>query len=123
MFSGNLVNQAEIGFHRTYGGFAESYPINYSDLKVNAPSFDNALPYISVSGGFTVGGDGQGGFYVQNTYVFEDTLSWIRGRHSLRFGGGVTRPQLNFPGLQYAGMLIFLNYPGLLLGTGSLQSS
>jgi hypothetical protein len=115
-FSANLVNQAEIGFHRTFAGFVEHYPISFSDIGVSAPSFDNAIPFIAVSGGFTIGGIGQSAVYGQNTYVLEDTLSWTHGRHSLRFGGSLTRAQVNFPGLEYAGELIFLNYPGLLLG-------
>ena len=53
--------------------------------------------------------------------MFQDTVSWIHGRHSFRFGGGVTRAQDNMSAFQYAGYAIFINYPGLLLGQAPLN--
>ena len=116
LFSNHLVNQAEIGFHRTLGGTTQSFPLSYSDIGSSVPSFDNARPVIAVFGGLSVGGNGQTVSIAQNSYVFQDTLSWIHGRHSLRFGGGVTRAQDNLSKFQFGAYSVFLNYPGLLLG-------
>ena len=116
LFSTHLVNQAEIGFHRTYAGTNQSFPLTYSDIGSSVPSFDNARPVIAVFGGLSVGGNGQSLILGQNTYVFQDTLSWIHGRHSFRLGGGLTRAQDNLSSFQYGGYSIFLSYPGLLLG-------
>jgi hypothetical protein len=116
LFNGNLVNQAEIGFHRTLSGTDQKFPFSYSDIGSNVPSFDDARPVIIVAGGLSLGGDGQTVVLAQNTYVLQDTLSWIHGRHSFRFGGGVTRAQDNMSKFQFAGYAIFANYPGLMLG-------
>ena len=32
---------------------------------------------------------------MQNTYEFEDSLSWFRGKHSVKFGGNFRRTQIN----------------------------
>ena len=53
--------------------------------------------------------------------MFQDTLSWIHGRHSLRFGGGLTRAQNNQSKYIPGAYSIFLNYPGLLLGQAPLN--
>jgi Carboxypeptidase regulatory-like domain/TonB-dependent Receptor Plug Domain/TonB dependent receptor len=116
LFTTHLVNQAEIGFHRTYAGTQQSFPLSYSDIDSSVPSFDNARPVIAVFGGLSVGGNGQSVILGQNTYVFQDTLSWVHGRHSFRFGGGLTRAQDNLSSFQYGGYSVFLDYPGLLLG-------
>jgi hypothetical protein len=121
LFSGNLVNQAEIGFHRTLAGTDQKFPFSYSDIGSNVPSFDDARPVIIVAGGLSVGGDGQTVVLAQNTYLFQDTLSWIHGRHSFRFGGGITRAQDNMSRFQFAGYSIFINYPGLMLGQAPLN--
>lgn len=116
VFNGNLVNQAEIGFHRTAAGTDQKFPFSYSGIGSSVPSFDDARPVIIVAGGLSLGGNGQTVVLGQNTYVFQDTLSWTRGRHSLRFGGGITRGQDNLSKFQFAGYSIFINYPGLMLG-------
>lgn len=118
LFTTHLVNQAQVGFHRTYAGTTQSFPVSYSDLGSTVPSFDDARAVISVLGGFNMGGNGQTVILGQNTYVFQDTLSWIRGRHSFRFGGGLTRAQDNMSAFQYGAYSVFLNYPGLLYGQG-----
>ena len=71
---------------------------------------------MSVLGGFNVGGNGQSVLLGQNTYVLQDTVSWLRGRHSFRFGGGLTRGQDNMTAYAYGAYSIFCNYPGLLYG-------
>ncbi len=116
LFSARLVNQAEIGFHRTFAKQQPSSPFTYSEINSTVPDFDNDSPSLSVEGGFNTGGLGQGIILGQNTYVFQDTLSWIHGRHSFTFGGGLTRAQDNLTKSFYPGYSIFLNYPGLLIG-------
>ena len=57
LFSTHLVNQATIGFHRTYAGTDQSFPFSYSDIGSSVPSFDNARPVIDVLGGLNLGGN------------------------------------------------------------------
>jgi outer membrane receptor protein involved in Fe transport len=121
LFSTHLVNQAQVGFHRTSSGTDQSFPLKYSDISSTVPSFDNARAEISVFGGLSIGGNGQTVILGQNTYVFQDTLSWIRGRHSFRFGGSLSRAQDNMSEFAYGGYTVFINYPGLLLGQPPLN--
>ncbi len=71
---------------------------------------------IAVLGGMGVGGNGQTVVLAQNTVVFQDTLSWTRGRHSLRFGGSITHAEDNQSQFEFGAYSVYLNYPGLLLG-------
>ena len=120
-FNGSLVNQAQVGFHRTYAGTLQKFPLSYSSIGSSVPVFDDARAVIDVSGGFNLGGNGQTVILGQNTYVFQDTLSWVRGRHSLRFGGGISQAQDNMHQFAYGGYSIFLNYPGLLYGQAPIN--
>lgn len=115
-FSATLVNQASIGFHRTYAGVDQQFPFTYSELGSTVPSFDNSRPVLAVLGGMSVGGNGQTVVVVQNTYVIQDTVSWMRGRNSFRLGGGLTRAQDSNAQFQYGAYSVFLSYPGLMLG-------
>ncbi len=48
------------------------------------------LPYISISGGFTIGNDSEGELpQVGNTYTLTDNFSKIIGNHSLKFGADI----------------------------------
>jgi outer membrane receptor protein involved in Fe transport len=121
LFSNQLVNQAEFGFHRTFAGTDQTFPLSYSSINSTVPSFDDARPVIAAFGGLSIGGNGQTVILGQNTFVFQDTLSWIHGRHSLRFGGSLTRSQDNLSSFRYGAYSVFLNYPGLLLGQAPLN--
>ncbi len=46
------------------------------------------VPFISVDGSFSIGNNLEGELpQTGNTYHFQDNFSWVRGRHSLKFGG------------------------------------
>ncbi len=47
-------------------------------------------------------------FQIQNNYNFVDTLSWVKGAHSIRLGGDYTRVNLDkrFPQV-FNGQLFF----------------
>lgn len=119
IFSPTLLNQAEIGFNRAVAGFAQSSPYSFSDFGINVPAFDNATPAIGIgilNGGVGIGGPGQSVGFAQNTYVAQDLVSWTKGKHNLRFGGGVSRIQDNEPGLIYPGTIASLTFEDFLLG-------
>jgi hypothetical protein len=140
-FNGHLINQAVIGFHRLTGGISQGYPnttfangagcgsgaFTLSSICVPAvPSFDNPLPDVIVSGslslqnatsvGFNLGGNGQGVAIAQNFYDVNDSVSYIRGKHSLHLGGGINRSQINFPLFHFFGGLIYPTFADFLLG-------
>jgi hypothetical protein len=88
-----LVNEARLGYNRILITFladnnlnAAAYGINSG---VNAPI---GLPQITVTGAFEFGGinnfpQGRG----DNVEVLSDTLSWVHGKHTIKFGGEVRR--------------------------------
>ncbi|SPF35634.1 conserved exported hypothetical protein [Candidatus Sulfopaludibacter sp. SbA4] len=120
--SPRLLNQFEAGYHRTYVNTDQSEPLKYSAVGINAPSYDDGIPAISVNGALSLGGNGQSLRNTQNTYVLQDGASWTWGRHVIRFGGGVTRTQNNLEGFHYIAGMIFLSFPDLLLGLNATQS-
>jgi hypothetical protein len=120
IFSSSLVNQAVLGFHRTFAIFNQAKQFSYSQIGATVPGFDDTIPEIAIDfpspSGLTLGGNGQTIQIAQNNYNFQDSLSWTRGRHSFRFGGGIAREQLNNIGFHYVGGEIFLSWPDFLLG-------
>jgi hypothetical protein len=135
-FSDHLVNQAVLSYHRTSGGLVQSYSnISFANsagcaasgvttlasLCVPAPPFDNVLPQILVQGSFNLGGNGQGVGLHQNAYDFEDSVTYIRGKHSLHFGGGIDRSEINFPLFHFVSSLDYLSFDSFLTGSPYLS--
>jgi len=109
--SPSLVNEARLGFNRIHITFTPNSLLNPADFGIangiNAPS---GLPQISIGGtGINFGGpqgfpSGRG----DTTAVFADTLNYLRGKHSFKFGGEYRRfyyNQINGDD----GLLTFLN--------------
>jgi outer membrane receptor protein involved in Fe transport len=70
-------------------------------------------PFIQVAGYASVGDPitGPRNTY-QNTFDFSTSLSWIRGRHELKFGGGFQRDQINAEqGIASNGFFVFAPFP------------
>lgn len=131
-FSDRLLNQLVLSYHRTSGGLVQSYsnisfansagcagsgPTTLTSLCVTAPPFDNVLPQILVQGSFNLGGNGQGAVIHQNDYAFEDSITYIRGKHSLHIGGGIDRSEINFPVFHFVASLDYLSFNGFLTGS------
>ncbi|MGC2616664.1 MAG: carboxypeptidase regulatory-like domain-containing protein [Terracidiphilus sp.] len=79
------------------------------------PSLDAAIgpPFIQVSG-YTLVGDpitGPRDTY-ENVYDFSGSLSWVRGKHALKFGGGYQYQQINvLQGIATNGFFVFAPFP------------
>ncbi|MBO0857912.1 MAG: carboxypeptidase regulatory-like domain-containing protein [Chloracidobacterium sp.] len=115
-FSSTLLNQAEFGFHRIAAPTIQQEVFKWSDVGVKAPLIDNNFPAVGVSGSLALGGNGQGVDLVQNHFTFQDSVTYIRGRHTFRAGGGVTRSQVNLSNFHFFGGIIFASWPDFLLG-------
>src|SRR5215470_6303192 len=114
-----LVNQATIGYHRLLGLLNQAEPFHYSDIGVTAPSFDDLFPKVGVVGSFQTGGNGQGIRLTQNIYGFNDSVLWSLGRHSLHFGGGIERSQINQTNFHFFGGVQFPDFTQFLLGNAT----
>ena len=127
-FTPRLLNQLVLAYNRLNNLLVQSepqvqlpgsglVPFSYAAIGANAPGLDNPYPGIGVLGQFSLGGNGQGASIIQNNYNLYDTVSYTRGRHAFRFGGGLSRQQINFEGFHFLGLSAFLDVPDLLLGT------
>jgi hypothetical protein len=117
-FSSRLLNQATLGFHRTYTNAQGSSPFTFSSIGATTPSFDNDYPIILSESGFSIysapGAAGQD-LIAQTTYAGQDALSYVIGRHTLRFGGGVDHLHEN-RSLITGDLSVVFGLPDLLLG-------
>jgi hypothetical protein len=95
--SADKINEARFNFVRQY--FYQDTPNQDENIPsklglMNVP--DNFFPYFTISGAIPTSiGPGQHSGGAQNTFSFGDALTWVHGKHTLRFGGEVDRFQYN----------------------------
>ena len=94
IFGPNLTNEARLGFNRINITFTPNLQVNPADFGINnGINQDIGLPQISITGfNFNIGGPA--GFpqgRADMTVVLSDTLNYLRGNHSFKFGGEARR--------------------------------
>ena len=108
VLSPNLINEFRFGFIHTF--FAYAPPFNNVPLSanlgiVNANVNAQGQPDPELGGGALIGGynnqleyTGDYGPYnvPQSTWQTSDNLSWVKGKHTLKFGADILRRQVNF---------------------------
>lgn len=116
-FSPSLVGVVRFAFLRNKFLFDEH--INHTDPAslgfTYEPSLEEAIgpPFIQVAGFASVGDPitGPRNTY-QNTFDLNGSLSWIRGRHEMKVGGGYGHDQINvLQGIASNGFFVFVNAP------------
>jgi hypothetical protein len=113
--SSNLFNQIRFGYVRSISNINPQSPFSFSSVGITSAAQNNNLPEIAVAGSDTVDA-GAYAPYIQNNFDLEDNFSWVKGRHNLRFGGGVTRSQQANNGENYNGEVDFQTWPDFILG-------
>lgn len=93
-FGPTVVNEARFGFNRIHITFTPNSLLNPADLGINdGVNQPIGIPQITVGGtGINIGGPSnfpQG--RSDTTFVTSDTLSYLRGNHSFKFGGEFRR--------------------------------
>jgi hypothetical protein len=114
--SSNLLNQIDFGFNRTDVGTLQQEQFTFANIGVNAPPIANMFPVIGVNGSSATGGNGQSVRILQDHITIQDAATYVWGRHTLRFGGGITRSKLDLKNFTFFGGLLFLSWPDLLIG-------
>ena len=123
VFASNLINVARFGFIRFDGSEASIDPITGPDVGMQTPPTLPGIPGIQVTGLFTLGPPFQLSYFENtNTFVWQDTLSLTRGKHSLRMGAEAKRHQLDVAPSPPSGDLMFLSFPDFLLGESAAQN-
>lgn len=140
-FSPHLLNTARFGFnryyHRTMQEGAGGEDLLHFQNVVTDPII-NGLPTVSMTGY-----SGFGGFLThpdlvgQNLFQYENALTWIKGSHTFKFGGGLRHTQYpHTTGLFDRGLFSFagfvtgnpvadflLGHPFLAIGAGRLPTA
>src|SRR5208337_2827527 len=80
-----------------------------------APTLESAIgpPFVQVGGYASIGDPitGPRNTY-QNSYDFSGSLTWVHGRHQLKFGGGYQYEQINaLQGIATNGFFVFSGFP------------
>jgi hypothetical protein len=103
-FLPNLINETRAGYTRfdqvSINRLADIPAAELLGIRnLNRPDlpFTNGLPQIGIAGFSTIGEiTFLPYFNVINTYQFINTLTWVKGRHTFRFGGDIRRRQFNY---------------------------
>src|SRR5205085_8498269 len=109
IFSPNVVNEARFGFNRIAISFVDSFNAVSSDYGIpNGVTAPIGLPQITVNDlGLNFGGPSgfpQGRFVT--TGVLSDTLTYLKGKHSIKTGGEFRR----FDGNNYSSTAGTVNF-------------
>jgi len=116
-FRNAWLNEVRIGSVRTRATTEAKTPFHWSDVGVaeGEMSHNNELPSLEVLGSVSIA-SGFPRMIAQNSFVFGDNLSLVRGAHTVRFGGSLTRLQDNVNLVGLGSFLQFLSWPDFLLG-------
>ena len=109
-FSPNLINQALFSLVNPYSNLTDNPTIAPSALGINLPQYvAQGAVTANVSGYFDLAG-GAPSKFTGISYEIADNLSWLRGRHSIKFGfdtlklhfyqAFITTPTITFSGVR-----------------------
>jgi len=121
IFGPNLTNEARLGFNRINITFTPNAQLNPADFGINnGVNAEIGLPQMSITGfNFNLGGPA--GFpqgRADMTVVLSDTVSYLKGNHSFKFGGEARRFYNNNFTLD-TGTFTFPNVNSFLTGNGN----
>jgi len=108
----NIVNEFRFGYSHFFNSFGRELAFQRDVVKElgltavglnDPPPVAWGIPAVSITG-FSGFGDDSEGPYVNYNHTFQwtDSLSWIRGAHSFKFGADIRRDRYNQLGNQFA---------------------
>ena len=118
LFSPSIVNDFRFGYVRMNYSLENSNPVTAADLGIDRPTNNltqSIYKFTFNTSGFQIGPTPPADqFQIQNNYNFVDNVSWVKGPHIFRFGGELTRVNLDkkFP-QTFNGQIFFVNENGL----------
>ena len=95
VISSTLVNEFRLGYNRLHLPFDPQTTLTATAFGIN--SGVPAFPQINIAGGTLEfgGNSGEPSFRGDYTAVLSDTLNWVHGKHSIKFGGEFRRNDNN----------------------------
>jgi hypothetical protein len=127
VLTSNVVNEARMTFTRSNSYQTGPGGVQASSIGMTAVDrFLPLLPEITITGslgGFQVGNAENESTVLSKTYTWADTISWVHGRHSMRFGGFLLRLYSVLYNTGPArGKINFQNFTDFLLGMSAAQN-
>jgi len=100
-FSSAWLNEARFGYVRTRTSTQAETPFSWSDVGVveGTMNSENNLPSLNILGSVSMA-SGFPRTFTQNSFEFNDNLSFVHGAHDVRLGGSVIRLQDNLDTVQ-----------------------
>ena len=99
LFSPTLVSDFRFGFVRINNSLVNVPPVTVDDLGIDRPTNNvtqSIYKFTLGTSGFQIGPTPPADqFQTQNNFNFVETMSWVRGKHTFRFGGEYTRVNLD----------------------------
>ncbi len=120
VFSSTITNDLRAGINRVRIGFNQSFLDDPSNYGISSPS--GVFPDIEIgaAGSGTPWFGGVDGFPQGRgdlTAQYSDTVAWLKGRHSIRFGAELRHFNNNNFNGGTGGRILFSNLAGFLAGT------
>ncbi|MGH9841848.1 MAG: TonB-dependent receptor domain-containing protein [Blastocatellia bacterium] len=123
ILSEHLVNNVLFGFHRVDAHRRNDSPYKFSDVGINAPPDVDDFPVLNFSNNvLRIGSTFAETRFAQDHFSVQDSLSYVRGRHTLSFGGGVTDTRIDVPLNKVSASLSFATFVDFLLGQSAAQN-
>jgi hypothetical protein len=128
MSRNQIVNVARVAFMRFDGMEKVTDPISTAAAGMQSPTglsgTDIPTPGIAFEGLFSIGNAGTPSqTQLTNSYIAQDLVSFIRGKHSIRFGGEFKRHQvMDAPLYTTSGYIDFRTFGDFLLGQSAAQN-
>ncbi len=120
VISPRITNELRGGLNRVHITFSPDVLGNLNPLDYGMNTGSAVFPTINVSGVMRFGGiDGFPQGRGDTTFEYNDTLAWIRGAHSLKFGGEFRRFRNNNFNNATGGVITFASLGTFLAGTPS----
>jgi outer membrane receptor protein involved in Fe transport len=121
VFTPRLLNQLNLGFNDISVSYGNAHLFNWSDLGVGVPLQGDAFPSVVIAGSYAVSTPSPI-HYIQRSYNFADNVYYSLGKHTLRFGGGVSRNLADQWGYEQPSTVNFGSFTDFLTG-GPLSGS
>ena len=91
-FTSNLINVASMGYNRYWNGSVPSTSGDYPPTLGFGETGAGNFPKISFNGGVngiteSSIGNSWGGRWIAEAYILNDTVTWVHGHHTFKFGG------------------------------------
>lgn len=120
-FTPTLFNQFSYGFSRTVADIVPHSMFTMSQLGVTTSPQNDDLAFINILGSAVFGG-GTESHTILNRFDLRDDVSWVHGKHNIRFGGNLLRSQNNSGNQRYWGQIQFPSWADFLLGMNGAEN-